>query len=356
MTQTVAVLVPGITGTTLVKKGALLPVWPDQVIADPSNAVNLLTQSGLEPGHPILYTPNVPPRPAYAALIAYFQSLGYEYVTQSESLPQTSGNVLVGFGYDWRQPNEQTAALLEAMLAQISSTYGPACNIWLIAHSMGGLISRYVLESGMASGAAWSVRGLITLGTPHLGAPLALSAITGEIDISDLLDPDLIEQYVDMPAYPSAFQLLPPAQIGFVTDSSAQSYSIYDSSSPVAQLLVAAPPAGFGAPPANFTAATDFFHNLNDSADQAGRPNYYIVYGSGLPTVDAFAYTPSAGTLTQQLTQQTGQDGDGIVPQTSALFTNGWVSASYSAGPIKHGMLPSDAGVLGQIATWLSAM
>jgi pimeloyl-ACP methyl ester carboxylesterase len=50
----------------------------------------------------------------------------------------------------------------------------PASDILLIGHSMGGLVARSACHDATARGEAWvaSVRTIVTLGTPHLGAPL----------------------------------------------------------------------------------------------------------------------------------------------------------------------------------------
>nr|ANY58127.1 hypothetical protein [uncultured bacterium] len=366
MSQTIAVLVPGITGTTLLRPNGAssklppLQVWPAEVAAAPKQAAKLLSQEGIYAGEPILNFLGQADRPVYSGLVTYFtQMLGYQYVTASHALPSTTGNVLVGFGYDWRQSNVTTAGALGTLLAGINKQY-PGCRVWIVAHSMGGLISRYLIETTLAKGGKSPVQGLVTLGTPHLGAPLALSAITGEIDVSDFLDPAAIEQYVDIPAYPSAFQLLPPQQVQFVLDSAAKGYPIY-TTSPVNTLLTAAPPAGFGAPPASLTAATEFFSGLNYGSAQSGRPPYYAVYGSGIATVDRFKYTPSAPTPAAQLTQVSSATvandpgGDAIVPQSSALFTGGWVSGTFVARQVTHGRLTDSMSVLGQVAAWIGA-
>lgn len=361
--QTIAVLVPGITGTTLVRNNPLYPVWPDQVVLNQKNAATLLNQGGITAGAPILQLikPGIPSTtvPVYSGIVNYFTGKGYTYVTQDAPLP-AGGNVLVGFGYDWRQPNKTTAAALHAKLTAIAAQYGAGAQIWLIGHSMGGLVSRYLLESGMAAGASYTVRGLITLGTPHLGAPLALGAITGQCDVSDLLNPDIIEQVVDLPAYPSGFELLPPPQVTFVNDASGKGYSVY--TPPVSTLLTNSPtataPAGFGAPATSLQDAQAFFAKLSYTTAPANLPAYYLVYGSGVDTTSAFTYDASGAGPLAQLAQnpRTGNAaGDGIVPQSSATFTGSWVkSAPYAAPGVRHGQLPSDPGVLAQITAWMS--
>lgn len=54
----------------------------------------------------------------------------------------------------------------------------PVESVSLVGHSMGGLVARYAAHEADLRGASWvrSLRSVITLGTPHLGAPLASSA------------------------------------------------------------------------------------------------------------------------------------------------------------------------------------
>ena len=62
-------------------------------------------------------------------------------------------------------------ASLDALLEEL-----PECeDIALVGHSMGGLVARSACHQGARRGAAWTrrVRHVVSLGTPHMGAPLA---------------------------------------------------------------------------------------------------------------------------------------------------------------------------------------
>lgn len=50
----------------------------------------------------------------------------------------------------------------------------PVASVCLVGHSMGGLVARSACHLGQESGAVWTARtrALVSLGTPHLGAPL----------------------------------------------------------------------------------------------------------------------------------------------------------------------------------------
>lgn len=66
------------------------------------------------------------------------------------------------------------AALGELIAALVEDWPVAVSQIALIGHSMGGLVARAATNHAVASGAVWpqSVRHIVCLGTPHLGAPL----------------------------------------------------------------------------------------------------------------------------------------------------------------------------------------
>lgn len=89
----------------------------------------------------------------YQSIVDYFKGQGY-----------TLGQDLFLFGYDWRRDIGETASQLDALVE--SARKGGKVN--LVAHSMGGLVSRnYILDSTRAN----KVEKLVILGTPFLGAP-----------------------------------------------------------------------------------------------------------------------------------------------------------------------------------------
>lgn len=86
------------------------------------------------------------------------------------------------FAYDWRQDNVVTARKLDALIEQLRKDYGdPALKVDVVAHSMGGLITRYFLRYGTEDvldsndfpvnlrGAA-KLHTVVLLGTPNLGS------------------------------------------------------------------------------------------------------------------------------------------------------------------------------------------
>ncbi|MDD5489818.1 MAG: alpha/beta hydrolase, partial [Candidatus Moranbacteria bacterium] len=99
---------------------------------------------------PILHT--------YDNLIATLKKNGYK---EDENL--------FLFPYEWRDSNIQSAQKLKEKIDEIKKQTGRP-KVDLVAHSMGGLVARHYIEGGNYEG---DVDQLITLGTPHKGAPKA---------------------------------------------------------------------------------------------------------------------------------------------------------------------------------------
>lgn len=112
------------------------------------------------------------------------------------------------FGYDWRQDNFDTAERLAERLDQLHAD--GAEEIYLLAHSMGGLAARLMLEDGRFGGRPWfgSIKLLATFGTPHLGAPLALARIFG-LDAANGVSAKDFAKLAANRDYPSGYQLIP---------------------------------------------------------------------------------------------------------------------------------------------------
>jgi pimeloyl-ACP methyl ester carboxylesterase len=74
---------------------------------------------------------------------------------------------------------ENGAALASLLQAVVASWPAPVDRMALVGHSMGGLVAR--AATGIAGSHDWPTRvsDIVCLGTPHLGAPLALQASTG---------------------------------------------------------------------------------------------------------------------------------------------------------------------------------
>ena len=119
---------------------------------------------------------------------------GYQQVEVGHEINTAQKN-LYTFVYDWRQDNVQSASKLADMVDQIRKDYGnPELKVDIVAHSMGGLITRYFMRYGrvdvtndndfpvnMYGGER--VRRVILLGTPNLGAVKMLNGFINGIQL-----------------------------------------------------------------------------------------------------------------------------------------------------------------------------
>lgn len=120
------------------------------------------------------------------------------------------------FAYDWRQDNVVTARKLDALIEQIRRDYGdPGLKVDVVAHSMGGLATRYFLRYGTVdvldrndfpvnlNGAA-KLRTVILLGTPNLGSAQSLHGFLKGVDVGlRRIPPEVLA------TMPSVYELFP---------------------------------------------------------------------------------------------------------------------------------------------------
>lgn len=120
------------------------------------------------------------------------------------------------FAYDWRQDNVLTARKLDALIEQIRRDCGdPALRVDIVAHSMGGLVTRYFLRYGDRDvlddnalqptlAGSRKVRRAILLGTPNLGSVGSLQGfLEGRRIGFNKVPPDVLA------SMPSVYQLFP---------------------------------------------------------------------------------------------------------------------------------------------------
>jgi pimeloyl-ACP methyl ester carboxylesterase len=151
----------------------------------------------------------------YKALLDDLKTCGFDDLSD----PRT----LYVVPYDWRKSNVLSANVLADTIDKAVLEHKGDLTVSIIAHSMGGLVARYYLESGEFSKreGIGRVRQLITLGTPHRGAPLALTAAVG-LERRLFLSKDQVLQLASDPRYPSLYQLLPPPDEPFAWDDGGQ--------------------------------------------------------------------------------------------------------------------------------------
>ncbi len=142
-----------------------------------------------------------------AHLIPGFYKIdGYSYLRNqlTQNFDLTFNSNYLEFAYDWRRDNKISARLLKRLIDNKLSKWKekyPKAKIILIAHSMGGLISRYYLEH---LGGKEQCKALITLGTPYRGSVKILNFLTNGYQKKPL--PALTDV---LRSFTSGYQLLP---------------------------------------------------------------------------------------------------------------------------------------------------
>lgn len=217
----VAVVLPGIMGSTLHKDGTL--VWAPSAGAllrairtFGDSIASLRLPQGIGDDHPgdrveaVDLMPDVHAIPGlwtpvrgYGQLVARLRATGFHDTADQP------GNLLL-FPYDWRLSNRynahRLAGLAEDTLTRWRAQGGSYADARLIfvCHSMGGLIARWYVEK---LGGADHTRAVITFGTPYRGSAKALDQLANGLHAERLRLPDTFSRFAA--SLPSLHQLLP---------------------------------------------------------------------------------------------------------------------------------------------------
>lgn len=180
---------------------------------EPLRATGLIRSKRLLPGWTVV--------PGYERLVANLQALPGTVIDTGHPETRNPGANVVLFPYDFRLGVRDAAKLLAADVHDRLKDLSPAeraGRVVVVAHSMGGLVARHWL--GPLGG--WPLcRALITLGTPHRGAPKALQLLANGVRVAGVrLDgvSDLLGQW------PSVAELLPRYPMVWDTAAAAPLY------------------------------------------------------------------------------------------------------------------------------------
>lgn len=237
----------------------------------------------------------------YEPLVETLNAIGYK--------ESGAGDRLELFAYDWRRDLEQIA---DGLAARIEAIAAKAGSITIVAHSMGGLLARLVVEGSKFKAKPWlkQIDSLITLGTPHLGAPLALARILGLDSAMGISAADFKALAADR-RYPSGYQLLPaPAEAAcwnIKPHSDLAELDIYDP----------AIATGLGLDP-QLVARAAWVHDTLAKGQAPAHMRYFYFAGTGHKTATRINIGSAAPRVTR------AEDaGDGTVPLWSALPRSG---------------------------------
>ncbi len=324
----VAILVPGIMGSVL-KLGDQV-IWPGPLssLILPFDKMAELMREDLV-ATDCIRTFSITNQ--YQALIDDLMTCGFSETNQT----------LIVAAYDWRKDNALSAQKLADHIDAARQRHGDNVEITIVAHSMGGLISRYYLESGQFNdrpGFA-KVRQLITLGTPHIGAAIALPLVLGQ-EKRLFLSKDQVLQAVSDPRYPAAYQLLPHRNEPFAWhgDAGSELADIYDQTT-----------AGrLGLVDANLTAARNFHARLDISRRPAG-VRYFSFTGTQQVTATQVVIRSAGGTRLKAQALEDEDGGDGTVPVWSGFLPG--LQRQFVGG--EHGTIYQDNGLRRVLGTLL---
>ncbi len=355
--QDLAILLPGIMGSALRKDGKL--VWGFSVKSMGSALFSRgkelrekLTLAQDDPdvddlGDGIAATELIPD---LHLIPGVWKIDGYTKVAKTieKRLGATQNENFFLFPYDWRRDNRVSARRLQrdshAWLKRWrEKTNNPDAKLVLIAHSMGGLVSRCFLE---VLGGWRDTRALITFGTPYRGSLNAVDALANGVRKGPFGLMDLTSMSRSLTAL---HQLLPI-------------YPCYDAGDGVLQRVGEA--QGIPNMDATKAAAALAFHreieraneqNRQDSAYLANRYRIHPIVGIGQKTNQS---ARRDGDKVEMLKELNGKDwsGDGTVPRVSATPIELSSDGNEMFAATQHGSLQNADAVLTQLEGLVTGM
>lgn len=234
-------------------------------------------------------------------------------------------SALMPYAYDWRQSIASVAGSLakaaEAHLrAWQTHRHGSReARLWLVCHSLGGLVARYFTE---VLGGRAITREIVTFGTPHFGSLKALAALAdGNITRRGLLANDVRDLARTMP---SMYELVPR-------------YACVASGRDAPRRLTPSDIAALGADWGMMQAA-DGSNSMLDAATLAGRGSCPVRARVGVtqPTFQTVSIDGGEATMLESI-QNENRGGDGTVYRDAASLAG--ETADYV--PQRHGRLAS---------------
>lgn len=222
--QPPVIVIPGILGSRLRHAGSGEEIWPGSLwqllTRDQSHLALKIDPKTLEPVaddvEPHALFEGAGGRDFYGALVRTLGEAGGFRLTRAGTPVRDRARRYYLFPYDWRQDNVRSAQRLDALIEQIRRDHGdPRLRVDIVAHSMGGLITRYYLRYGTADvlgdnelrvsyAGAHKVRTAILLGTPNLGSAASLHSFLAGAEVGLKRVPGEV-----LATMPSTYELFP---------------------------------------------------------------------------------------------------------------------------------------------------
>ena len=183
---TAVVFLPGVMGSTLFDNGN--KVWPSyNLILRGTNspfAANFMNPSfpfdakGLIEDKEMAIVLGIPSINGYTKTRKFFNDNGFAILEKKTGWVIQPGSptdkLFFDYPYDWRLDLRNSADLLHTFIQDTVLGFGANTEIYLVAHSMGGLLSRAYLKR---HGALPNIKKQILIGTPNHGSPKAYVAL-----------------------------------------------------------------------------------------------------------------------------------------------------------------------------------
>ena len=194
------ILIHGIMGSKLRDKNSLKELWfgslKNLIFSNYKDVGLKIDPQTLEPLETDIVPFDIAGKAAgtdyYHAVIDTLQKYGGYKLTSVDEKINAFDRRLYVFTYDWRQDNVKSAKKLHHFIQKIQQNHNNRnLKVDLVAHSMGGLVSRYYLRYGdidvlngndfpVNLNGAQNVRKVVLLGTPNFGSVGSVeSFITG---------------------------------------------------------------------------------------------------------------------------------------------------------------------------------
>lgn len=217
------IVIPGVLGSRLVDSNTGALIWPgrwtDILTSEYRELALEIDPQTLEPLpsplKPAGLTETALGRDFYGQLVRTLENYG-GFERGKPGKPVThKGRRYYIFAYDWRQDNVHTAKKLDSLINQIRQDYAdPELKVDIVAHSMGGLITRYYLRYGTTDvlddndfpvnlHGAKRINKVIQLGTPNLGSAGSLHGFLTGVPVVRRIPTEVLA------TMPSGYQLFP---------------------------------------------------------------------------------------------------------------------------------------------------
>ena len=185
---------------------------------------------------------------AYSQILASLGAGGYRDQSLAEAIDYGEGHfTCFQFAYDWRRSNVENAALLKQFIldkkayveSEMTKRFGvenPTVKFDIVAHSMGGIVSRYFLrygdqplpEDGSLPDLTWEgtehIDSLTMVGTPNSGSTAAITQLNAGLVRRPLVN----FQAAIIGTFPAIYELVPRPRHGTLIDTEGQRLDVYD--------------------------------------------------------------------------------------------------------------------------------